>query len=219
MQFRELGNGRTVRRPSIDPDELVAEAADFAGEFDVDLARVTGDSAGAAGRGSVTDSMLEQVDLADARLGPLTVSDAVLTAVDLSNAAVTRLTARTVELVRCRAIGLRASFELAADLYAEDCQFDYATIDFDRVRGTVAFVGCSFKDATISGDLSSVLFDGCDLTGAQFEATRAKDCDLRTSRLADARGLARLHGALITTEQAVSIAVQLAAEVGLSVRD
>ncbi len=79
------------------------------------------------------------------------------------------------------------------------------------------FAECRFREATITGDLSNVVFHECSLDGAGFEANKAVDCDLRTSDLLGARGVSRLRGARITLEQATSVAPVLAAEAGLSV--
>jgi hypothetical protein len=67
--------------------------------------------------------------------------------------------------------------------------------------------------------LSNVVFVDCELNAAEFEVSRATDCDLRSSRLTDVRGLLTLRGAKITTEQAVSVARIIATESGLSVDD
>jgi len=215
-----LRDGRSIRRPALDVDELTLVDADFAGEVDLDLERVDGgDQAGVHGRGALSQVLVERVDLSTAQLSPLTLTDVVLRDVDLSNAVLQQVVARCVELTRCRAIGLRASFDLVADLHVEECRFDYATIHVERVKGIAVFQDCSFRDATIRGDLSNVLFDGCDFTGAEFQVARADKCDLRYSSLVGARGLSTLRGAEMSLDQAVSVAGQFAAEIGLVVRD
>ncbi|MGH3719662.1 MAG: pentapeptide repeat-containing protein [Pseudonocardiaceae bacterium] len=149
----------------------------------------------------------------------MTLADTALEDVDLSNASIQRATARRVEMLRCRAIGLRLSIEQAADLYVEGCRLDFAVIHIEKIKGIAAFVGCSFRETVISGCLSGVVFLDCDFTDTEFEAASAKGCDLRMSRLAGARGLLNLRGALITVEQAVSVAHQLATETGLIIQD
>ena len=123
------------------------------------------------------------------------------------------------ELTDARAVGLGLSLDLAADLYAAQTRFDYAGIHLERIRGQVVFSDCSFREARLGGDLSGVVFRNCDLTDAEFTATAAKDTDLRSSRLAGARGLHSLRGAMIDVEQMVAVAGQLAAEAGLRVSD
>jgi uncharacterized protein YjbI with pentapeptide repeats len=225
--FRELSEGRSIRRPAVERDELRPQPADFDGTFDVEFALVdSGDQAGelaelaeVIGDGSVAHSVLRRVDLSGARLGPLRLIDSVLEDVELSNASIQRVTANRVELTRCRAIGLRLSVEQASDLYVEECRIDFATIRIVKIKKIAAFVGCSFRETTIAGDLSNAIFLDCDFTDTEFAATNANDCDLRASRLTGARGLRTLRGALITQEQAISVADRLATEIGLVVRD
>ncbi|HVQ98818.1 MAG TPA: hypothetical protein VMS16_08455 [Mycobacterium sp.] len=220
MEFRELTEGRSIQRPSIDRDDLSAESASFKGEFDLEYSLVdAGEQAGVTGEGSVAHSVVRRVDLSGSCLGPVTLTDTALEDVDLSNASVQRVTARRVDMLRCRAIGLRLSIEQASDLYVEGCRLDFAAIHIEKVKGIAAFAGCSFRETVISGCLSNVVFLDCDFADTEFEPANAKGCDLRMSRLVGARGLLGLRGALITTEQAASVADRLATEAGLIVRD
>ncbi|HEY3263498.1 MAG TPA: pentapeptide repeat-containing protein [Pseudonocardiaceae bacterium] len=218
MEVRQVGDGRVVRRAVLDQAALAVGPAALRGEFEHELVRVDGGSqAGVRGGGSVAESVLAGVDLSQARLGPLMLTDAVFTQVDLSGAVLHEVTARRVELLRCRAMGVRLEFALVSDVYAEGCRFDYGSLHVARVKGRLAFRECTFREATIAGDLSDAVFLDCDFAGAEFDAGAAKGCDLRSSRLVGARGLLSLRGAMITADQAVSVADQLAAEAGLTV--
>lgn len=220
MEFRELTKGRSIQRPSINHDELNVAPAGFKGDFDFEYSFVdTGEQAGVTGEGSVVHSVVRRVDLSGSCLGPMTLADTALEDVDLSNASVQRVIARRVEMLRCRSIGLRLSVELANDLYVEGCRFDFAAIHIEKVKRIAAFKECSFRETAISGYLSGVVFMDCDFADTEFEAASAKGCDLQTSRLVGARGLLSLRGALITAEQAVSVAPRLATEAGLIVND
>jgi len=220
MEFRELTEGRLIQHPSIDHDDLSSEPAGFKGDFDLEYSLVdAGEQAGVTGEGSVAHSVVCRVDLSGSHLGPVVLADTTLEDADLSNASVRLVTARRVELLRCRAIGLRLSIEQASDLYVEGCRLDFAAIHIEKVKGIAAFAGCSFRESTISGCLSGVVFLDCDFADTEFEPANAKGCDLRMSRLVGARGLLGLRGALITAEQAASVADRLATEAGLVVRD
>jgi uncharacterized protein YjbI with pentapeptide repeats len=220
VEFRELTDGRSIQRPSIDRDDLRVAILGFKGEFDHEYSLVeAGEQAGVTGEGSVAHSVVRRVDLSGCYLDPVTLADTSLEDVDLSNASVQRVIARRVEMLRCRAIGLRFFIEQASDLYVEGCRLDFAVIHIEKVKGIAAFVGCSFRETVISGCLSGVVFLDCDFADTEFEAASAKGCDLRMSRLAGARGLLSLRGGLITAEQAVSVADRLAVEAGLIVRD
>jgi len=217
MEFRDF-DGVKVRRPSVEREDLAVEPAVFDGDFDFDAVRLEGgDQDGVRGGGEIARSLVSEVSLANARLDRLTLSDVVFEGVDLSNAAIRELSARRVEVLRCRAIGLGVSIASASDLYVENARFDYASLTVERVKGAAVFSGCSFRETVFSGDLSRLTFVDCDFTETEFAATGAAGCDLRGSRLSGVRGLLTLRGAKITAEQAVSIAGILAAESGLSV--
>lgn len=165
--------------------------------------------------GTIDSALLSDLDLAGAKLGPLTLSNVILRQVDLSNASLQQVVARRTEWRSCRAIGIRLSIDLATDLSIMDSKLDYATLHVEKVKGIAAFIGCSFREATISGDLSNTVFQDCDFTGTEFRARTASKCDLRTSRLTEARGLLTLRGATISMDQAVAMSAVIAAEAGL----
>jgi uncharacterized protein YjbI with pentapeptide repeats len=192
--WRALGEKRRLRRPSGDLDP----ATDLGEEMVVGVA-------------------LDGADLAETRRSSLTLVDSVLRRCDLSAAVWQGVTLRQVELLDCRALGLRLSVDLGQDVYVEGGRFDSATLRISRVRGLVVFDGCTFGEAMVGGDLSAVVFTGCTFDGAEFAATAAAGCDLRESRLGGARGLATLRGARVTADQTVTIAPRLAAELGLTV--
>jgi uncharacterized protein YjbI with pentapeptide repeats len=194
--WRELGEKRRLRRPSggTEPaDELAEEMAVGIG--------------------------YDNLDLAESRRSPLSLIDTVLRRCDLSAAVWQGVTMRQVELLDCRALGLRLSVDLAQDVYVEGCRFDAATLRISRVRGLVVFDGCTFTDAVVGGDLSAVVFSGCSFDGGEFAATSADGCDLRGSGLGAARGLLTLRGARVTTDQAVAFAPRLASEAGFTVEE
>jgi uncharacterized protein YjbI with pentapeptide repeats len=202
MPIRELSNGRSINLPDLETSL----------EHGSDLEACINDD-------TISDTLIHDADIAGLKLGPLTLSNVVLRQVDLSNASLQRLVVRRGLWRTCRAMGLRLSIELASDLSIEDCRFDYANIGLQKVKGIAVFSSCTFREATLSGDLSNIVFLDCDFIDTEFRATRATNCDLRTSRLTSARGLLTLRGATISTDQAVAISALLATEAGLVVAD
>jgi uncharacterized protein YjbI with pentapeptide repeats len=218
VPIRELAGGRSIHLPAVDPDDLAAARLDA--ELDLRAAMVEGGSyEGLVAEGTIDGSLLSGVDLSGAKLGPLTLSDVVLRQVDLSNASLQQVVARRVEWQTCRAIGVRLSVDYATDLSIVDSRIDYAVIHLEKVKGVAVFSGCSFREATISGDLSNTVFVDCDFVGTEFRARTASKCDLRASRLNEARGLLTLKGATISLDQAVAISAMIATEAGLIVAD
>ncbi|MGH3932432.1 MAG: pentapeptide repeat-containing protein, partial [Pseudonocardiaceae bacterium] len=208
----------TVQRPSLDVDELVAETLTFKGVFDVEEVRVDGtDPTGAIGEGRLSHVLVSEVNLAQCELGPLELFDVRLENVELSNCSWQQVRAQRTEFLRCRGLGWRVGFYQIIDVYLVGCQFDYAVIRVDKVKGLLVFDDCSFREAMISGDLSNVIFSDCMLDAAEFDASKAKGCDLRGSQIAGTRGLLTLRGAMVDEQQAASAARAIASEAGLVV--
>jgi uncharacterized protein YjbI with pentapeptide repeats len=207
------------RPPSLpqDPPRPAPEPLTDQGELDVYQCLVTGEHRGETGRGEIAQSVFDGAGLSDTRFEPLSLTDTAIRRGDLSNAVWSGVTVRRAEVTGCRAVGWRLYLDLAEDLLIEDCRWELGTLHLTRSRGPVVFRDCTFDGTAIRGDLSSVVFDSCSLAGAEFGAAKASGCDLRTSRLTGARGLATLRGADITAVQAVELAGVLAAELGFRV--
>jgi uncharacterized protein YjbI with pentapeptide repeats len=220
MEFRSLPHQRSIQRPSFDAEDLTDGALALKGEFDVhELRTDRGDLSGITGEGRLARVSVSDTSLADTVLGPLQLDDSRFTDIDLSNAHWHKARMRRTEFLKCRAIGWRLDLTLAHDVYLEKCRLDYAVLRLDKVQGLTVFAGCSLREAVIAGDLSNTVFTDCDLTGAEFRATRATGCDLRGSRVATAHGLLTLRGAILTAEEAISAAMTIAADAGLTVID
>ncbi|GAA2966876.1 pentapeptide repeat-containing protein [Actinokineospora diospyrosa] len=217
MEFLKVA-GKTLHRASIEEQDLVDEPLDFAGAFAYRDARLgPGEQSGVTGGGSLSVVVITDVDLSGSRLSPVELANVRFDGADLANATVSAPVARRTEFLRSQAIGLRLDIDQAADVYARDCRFDYATLRFGDVKNTVVFQRCSFRESLLAGDLSNVVFDECDLIDTDFEATRATGCDLTESRVTGVRGLLSMRGARIYADQANALASQLAAEAGLNV--
>jgi uncharacterized protein YjbI with pentapeptide repeats len=83
----------------------------------------------------------------------------------------------------------------------------------------VEFVDCVLSEADFSNcKFSSVVFTRCVLVKADFSLATIKSLDLRSSNIAGLNGLLKLNGATISNTQLITIAPNLAAEIGLLVK-
>ncbi|MCW2503049.1 MAG: hypothetical protein JWO79_1333 [Actinomycetia bacterium] len=203
--------------PDLDEDSLTPSPLVDDGEIDVYQGIVSGEHSGHEGSAEITGSLLQGANLSGTRLEPVSITHSAIRKGDLSNAVWVSASIRRTAITGCRAVGWRLFLDLAEDLLVEDCRWELGSVHVTRSKGPVVFRNCTFEGTAIRGDLSSVIFDGCTLAGAEFGADRATGTDLRTSRLAGARGLGTLRGALITAAQAVELAGVLAAELGFDV--
>jgi uncharacterized protein YjbI with pentapeptide repeats len=202
------------REPEIDESILEPSGLDLDPDLDVYRARVTGEHTGLAGSGEIVESVLDGAELSGCRFDPLSMTDVRIVRGDLSNAVFEGLTARRVAIEGCRAVGWRVIADFAEDLLVQGCRWEHGGLFLNRSRGAIVFRDCTFAGTAIRGDLSRVVFDSCDLADAEFAASTAAGCDLRSSRLAGATGLLTLRGAKISSDQLVDIAGLLAVEAG-----
>ncbi|MGA6168370.1 pentapeptide repeat-containing protein [Amycolatopsis magusensis] len=220
MEFRRLPRNRSGQRPSIDADDLEPGDLALKGEFDLtDLVVDGGDQIGVSGDGRIRRVHATSTRMSEAILGPVEVDDTIFVDVDLSNASWRRTQARRIEFLRCRAVGWQLELAQAQDVYFEDSRLDYAVIRIEKVKGHLVLSGCTLREAVIAGDLSNVVFADCDLTGAEFQATKAGGCDLRGSELAGTRGLLTMRGATLDTGQASAAAAAIVTDAGLVLGD
>jgi uncharacterized protein YjbI with pentapeptide repeats len=98
-----------------------------------------------------------------------------------------------------------------------DCKLDLANFRFAKLKN-VLFDSCVLTEADFAGaTFNNVSFDNCELDKADFSNTKCTKLDLRGSSIVDVIGISSLKGAIVSPEQLISLAPQLAAEIGLVV--
>lgn len=216
MKFRKIDDKLSMRRPLVEEERLrpLDEGPDY--DFEWSERVVEGaDWTEAQGDGSLEGSLIRNSDLSGAVLSPFEVVDVAVDHSVLSNARWEQVTARRLEITESQLVGWQAQFSLVQDLYVADSRADFAGISIGTAKGPVVFERCRFTNATFLGDLSKAVFIECSFPGVDFSrVANAKGCDLRRSELGGITGLMSLKGALITADQAVEIAGELATAAG-----
>lgn len=216
MKFRKIDDKRSMRKPLWEPDRL--RPFDEEPEPDFELSERLADGLqwiSGHGDGSLEQSLLRSVDFSGTVLSPFEIVDVTVERSVLANGRWERATARRLEITESNLVGWQAQFSLAQDVYIADCRADFAGISIGTAKGPVVFERCRFMNATFLGDLSKTVFIDCTFPGSDFSrVANAKGCDLRRSQLSGITGLMSLRGALITADQAVDIAGELATAAG-----
>jgi uncharacterized protein YjbI with pentapeptide repeats len=135
---------------------------------------------------------------------------------DVSLAEWPRANLTRIELLACRATGLKLVDARIEDARFVDCHLDYAIFSGARLR-RVVFERCRFRDADFGGaDLTGTVFSGCELASVEFAGAKLDGADIRTSTVHDVRVTARdVRGLVVTRDQAATLAQLL----GLVVHD
>jgi uncharacterized protein YjbI with pentapeptide repeats len=216
VRFRKIDEKRSMRMPLWEAERL--RPFDEEPEPDFELSERLADGlewTDGVGDGSLEQSVLRSVDFSGTALSPFEIVDVTVERSVLSNGRWERATARRLEITDSQLVGWQAQFSLAQDVYIADCRADFAGISVGTAKGPIVFERCRFKNATFLGDLSKAVFIECTFPGADFSRVAdAKGCDLRRSELSGITGLMSLRGALITADQAVDIAGELATAAG-----
>ncbi|WP_026923397.1 pentapeptide repeat-containing protein [Glycomyces arizonensis] len=216
MKFRKIDDDRSMRRPVVEAERLVAltDDLDFDFEYSERLLK-DADWSEQSGDGILESSAVKNANLAGAALSPLEIVDVTVDRSVLSNGRWEQVTARRVEITDSQLVGWQAQFSMATDVYIADCRADFAGISIGTAKGAVVFERCRFMNASFLGDLSKAVFIDCAFPGADFaRVAKAQGCDMRRSDLSGVSGLMSLKGALITADQAVEIAGELAVAAG-----
>lgn len=216
MKFRKIDDKRSMRMPLVEADRLVPLEGGLDYDFEWSEKLIEGaDLSGVQGDGSLESSAIRNTDLSESVLSPFEIVDVTVDHSVLSNARWEQATARRVEITESQLVGWQAQFALTQDLYIADSRADFAGISIGTAKGPVVFERCRFRNATFLGDLSKTVFIECAFPGADFSrVSNAKGCDLRRADLGGITGLMSLKGALITADQAVDIAGELAIAAG-----
>jgi uncharacterized protein YjbI with pentapeptide repeats len=216
VKFRKIDERRSMRRPLFETDRLVPLKEEPDPDFELSERLVDGlQWKGGHGDGSLEQSLLRNVDLSETALSPFEIVDVTVERSVLANGRWERATARRLEITDSQLVGWQAQFSLAQDVYIADCRADFTGISIGTAKGPVVFERCRFTNATFLGDFSKAVFIDCTFPGADFSrVANAKGCDLRRSELSGITGLMSLRGALITADQAVDIAGELATAAG-----
>jgi uncharacterized protein YjbI with pentapeptide repeats len=151
-------------------------------------------------------AVLRMLRLADVRFEACDLAESICESISLSRA----------EFLGCRLIGLQATDGRIEDTLMKGCNASHAQF-WGSVFKRTRFENCNLSEANFQGaDLTGVVFDKCDLSGAHLAGAKLVGADLRNSRIDGARvGIKDLQGAIINTEQAISIARMLGVDVRL----
>jgi uncharacterized protein YjbI with pentapeptide repeats len=167
----------------------------------------------------VVGTELRGVTLTAANLHRCTLTDVRLVECELSGAMFTESQWLRVEVVNCRMSGVVVSQSRLRHVRFVEDKLDGA--DFRIVSAErVVFDQCTMPDADFyDARLQSVDFDRCDLRRAHVSGVVARELRLHGSELEGLRGASSLHGASITFDQVLPLALGLFNELGIKVTD
>ena len=201
-----------VRRrplPLAGPPEIAGGVAKWEG------VRVEGTPAevAATGRAAFFDCDLDGLSLAGERI-ELRLVDCTATALDFANAELPGLELTCSVLRDSRLVGA-ALGGVFRDVVVTDSLLDLASLRMCKLS-RCKFRECSLAEAGLyAAELESVLFDGCDLTAADFSGATLATSELRRCEMQGIRGVEALRGARIPLADLLPITPLLADALGI----
>lgn len=148
------------------------------------------------------------------------ITNAEFRGVDLSSHRWEKAELSRVVFADSRMMGLTTEDVTLSDVLFQGCQFDYATLSRLRVKGSVAFVNCRFREAIFTGgDLGSTVFDDCSLSGVEFDSVKMTGTDIRECEVSGISGVSSLKGAYVAPNQLPELFDAFAKDLGLKVSE
>lgn len=145
------------------------------------------------------------------------LADAVVVDVDWAGGRASGLSARRVELHRCRLTGAELAEATIADATFVECRIDLAGLRHAKLE-RVVFRDCRMSECDLYGSsLKDVLFERCELREATLSGATLERVELRGCDLTGLRGPEALRGARMPWSDIIANAALLAHVAGVEV--
>jgi hypothetical protein len=145
--------------------------------------------------------------------------DVVVEDADWANEQARGLTARRVELHRCRLTGVEIAEASLTDVTFVECRIDLAGLRRAKLE-RVAFRDCRMGECDLyDATLRDVVFERCELRDAVFESAGLTRVELRGCELGGLRGVEALRGVRMPWNDVLENAPLFAQAVGIEIVD
>lgn len=168
---------------------------------------------------AVAGSRFVKADFSNAQLEGLGFENVVANDCMMLTANFGEASWHTTEVINSRCSGVQLHEATLKNVTFRGCKLDMA--NFRQAKLTnVVFDGCVVTDMDFgSAELKNVEFIDCDIDGIDFTHATLRSVDFRESRLVKVKRPSDLKGAIITSQQLIYLAPQLAHEAGIKVED
>ena len=143
--------------------------------------------------------------------------DAVVRDVDWAGRKSVGLSARRVELLRCRLTGAELAESALGDVTFEECRVDLVGFRHAKLE-RVVFRDCRMGESDFSGaSLKDVVFERCELRESTFSSARLQRVELRGCDLVGLRGGEALRCVRMSWNDVLENAVLFASLAGIEI--
>lgn len=164
------------------------------------------------------ETALDRLMLTNAALDNIIMLDTEVRNCDLSAAVLGGGTLNRVRFTSCRMAGVDFSRATLQNVTFTGCKLDMANFRFVHLSG-VSFEDCTFVEADFQvGELADTTFSSCTLENVIFDQCKLRNVDARSSELRTIHGWRHLRGLTIDYAQLITVAPELASELGVNVQ-
>jgi uncharacterized protein YjbI with pentapeptide repeats len=162
---------------------------------------------------------LHKVTLINASLNEINARDVEIIGSDLSAAVCVNGNFTRAHFQNCRLSGIDFSRCKLQDVTFDGCKLDIANFRFAKLS-RVSFINCSLVETDFQvGELHDVEFKDSILERVTFEQSKILRVDGRSSQFSNIRGWRYLKDLTIDQTQLITIAPELALEIGIKIQD
>jgi uncharacterized protein YjbI with pentapeptide repeats len=161
---------------------------------------------------------LDRLVLINAALDNVTMLDVEVRGCDLSATVLASGNCNRVRFTSCRMAGADLSRTTLKNVTFVGCKLDMANFRFAKLQGVV-FEDCELNEADFQmAELREVTFTNCTIERGIFTQCTISNVDARGSELRGIHGWRYLRGLVIDHTQLITIAPELARDLGLKIQ-
>lgn len=165
------------------------------------------------------ETALDRLVLINAAFDDISMLDTEVRGCDLSAARLSSGSFNRVRFTNCRMTGVDFSRSALKHVTFTGCKLDIANFRFAKLAH-VTFEDCTLIETDFQvGELADVAFSASTLERVMFDQCKLRQVDARGSLLSEIHGWRHLRGLTIDNTQLITIAPELASELGLSIKD
>lgn len=162
----------------------------------------------------ITGTLILGSNFNGSRWRDVLIKSSNFSALRLSSSDMTR-----VQFEDCKLQGIDFNTAELIDVTFNNCNLDLSNFRSAKLR-RVTFDGCTMIDSDfMSSKLSDIVFTNCQIDKVNFINAYIKNVDLSGSRITNIQGISSLRGITIDSTQLFSLAPELAATLGIKVKN
>ncbi len=168
---------------------------------------------------SLTNSRIQKTSFAESKIAGFGVKNVEFVQCDMTMARFADASWHVAELRSSRCSGMQLDTAHLQNVRFADCKLDLINFRFAKLTNVI-FESCVVREMDFYGaTLKNVAFVDCEIDAVGFSDAKMQGVDLTGAQLIDIKNVGSLKGTIISSDQLVYLAPQLAVTNGIGIRD